>query len=306
MKNKYFLSIIPTFLLLLIGCLILPLSSQPTNQNDIPLGISSSEAECVINTDCETPMEYMIQSRCPFGSACINNKCEVVCGLYYHDPNPEISKSYPTSCMTNEDCDCSDYLADDLKSCACIDQQCLVVIDQSKSTQTTANEEAEENLIYEPIAEFKERITKKPFGIYITPSTSPVQPEKFSGYHTGVDVEYDDVGGDIAVRAIADGKVIASQTINGYGGVLIIKHKLDGQDVLALYGHLDINSAVVNGTEVTAGQKIAILGDGYTDETDGERKHLHFGIINGTTINYKGYVNTESELSGWVDPLNYY
>lgn len=44
-----------------------------------------------------------------------------------------------------------------------------------------------------PIAEFEKRITKKPFGIYITPQNSPVQPERFTGYHTGVDVEYEDI-----------------------------------------------------------------------------------------------------------------
>ena len=41
------------------------------------------------------------------------------------------------------------------------------------------------------------RITKKPFGIFITTQNSPVQPERFSGYHTGVDVEYKDAEGRI-------------------------------------------------------------------------------------------------------------
>src|SRR3989344_7022766 len=47
--------------------------------------------------------------------------------------------------------------------------------------------------IIEPIAEFSQRITKKPFGIYITPETSPVHPDKFDGFHTGVDIEYEDI-----------------------------------------------------------------------------------------------------------------
>ena len=32
--------------------------------------------------------------------------------------------------------------------------------------------------LYYPIAGFAENVTLKPFGIYITPKTSPVQPEK--------------------------------------------------------------------------------------------------------------------------------
>ena len=36
-----------------------------------------------------------------------------------------------------------------------------------------------------PISNPLERIIKKPFGIKINPANSPVQPERFSGYHTG-------------------------------------------------------------------------------------------------------------------------
>src|SRR3989344_6907506 len=50
-----------------------------------------------------------------------------------------------------------------------------------------------------PVDEFEERITKKPFGIFITPQNSPIKPERFSGYHTGVDVENGDVAGEGAV-----------------------------------------------------------------------------------------------------------
>lgn len=40
-----------------------------------------------------------------------------------------------------------------------------------------------------PINSALERVTKKSFGIYVTPQSSPVSPEKFTGYHTGVDFE---------------------------------------------------------------------------------------------------------------------
>lgn len=37
------------------------------------------ETNCVENSDCETPGEYLILSRCPFTSICLVGKCTVVC-----------------------------------------------------------------------------------------------------------------------------------------------------------------------------------------------------------------------------------
>ena len=37
------------------------------------------DQKCVDDTDCETPPEYLIQSRCPFTTKCIEKKCTVVC-----------------------------------------------------------------------------------------------------------------------------------------------------------------------------------------------------------------------------------
>lgn len=158
--------------------------------------------------------------------------------------------------------------------------------------------------LIEPIGEFASRITKKPFGILITPETSPVQPERFSGYHTGVDVEYTDKPDvDIPVQAIAAGTVVHSGRAAGYGGVLVISHRVGSARTLALYGHLDPSSLPKVGAEVSAGQTIGILGEGGTSETDGERKHLHFAVIKGQSVTLKGYVKTKAELGGWEDPL---
>lgn len=46
-----------------------------------------------------------------------------------------------------------------------------------------------ENILNIPLTDAAARITKKPFGIFITPQNSPVQPERFSGFHTGTDFE---------------------------------------------------------------------------------------------------------------------
>jgi len=158
----------------------------------------------------------------------------------------------------------------------------------------------------EPVAEFKTRITKKSFGIYITPQNSPVQPEKFTGYHTGVDAEYDDVSADVPVRAIESGIVVRSQTVSGYGGVMVVRHPIKGSDKLVLYGHLDPMSMKSVNASVTKGEQIAILGEGFTSKTSGERKHLHFAILAKSTVDWKGYVQNQSELSGWHDPLTFY
>lgn len=34
---------------------------------------------CERHEECETPMEYLIRSSCPFTSLCLENKCTVVC-----------------------------------------------------------------------------------------------------------------------------------------------------------------------------------------------------------------------------------
>lgn len=154
----------------------------------------------------------------------------------------------------------------------------------------------------EPVADFKTRITKKPFGLFVEPNNSPVQHEKFTGYHTGVDVEYDNVKEEVPVRAITAGKIIHAATADGYGGVVAVRHEINGQPILAVYGHLDPAALPKAGTTVTAGDTIGRLGDGFTPETDGERKHLHLSLHKGTTLNIRGYVQNQSELDSWLDP----
>ena len=158
-----------------------------------------------------------------------------------------------------------------------------------------------------PISEFSSRITKKPFGIYITPETSPVQPDRWTGYHTGVDIEYEDILYDVPVRAIADGEIVLNKFATGYGGVVVIRHNISGQDILALYGHLNPQSLPSKSVkEVKQGQVIGILGDGYTEETDGARKHLHFSLIKKDALDIRGYVKTQEELADWYDPEEFY
>lgn len=172
------------------------------------------------------------------------------------------------------------------------------------SFQSLGSEEVP--LLIEPITEFRERITKKPFGIHITPETSPVEHDRFAGYHTGVDIEYGDVALDVPVVAIADGEVVVSKFVSGYGGVVVVRHDILGEQIFALYGHLDPASLIPRGGRVKQGGKLGVLGEGHSQETDGVRKHLHFAILRGSSPDLRGYVKGVEELRLWYDPLDFY
>lgn len=153
------------------------------------------------------------------------------------------------------------------------------------------------------------RVTKKPFGIKVSPNNSPVMPERFSGYHTGVDFETTpaEQNTDVPVYAVCAGTLLAKQTVSGYGGAVVELCNLDGQTVTILYGHLKVSSvSLIKGQTITAGQPIGILGKAYSAETDGERKHLHLGIHLGDTINWLGYVSDPSQLADWLDAMKYF
>jgi hypothetical protein len=156
-----------------------------------------------------------------------------------------------------------------------------------------------------PLDRAAERVTKKPFGIYITPKTSPVQPERFQGYHTGTDFEIfpEELNADVPVRAICSGKIAVKRSASGYGGVLVQACTFNNQPITVIYGHLKLASIAKNaGDNLNAGDEIGFLGKAYSSETDGERKHLHLGIHKGSSISILGYVQSQSELSGWINP----
>lgn len=154
-----------------------------------------------------------------------------------------------------------------------------------------------------PARDFVSAVTKKPFGIFITPETSPVQPERFLGYHTGADAE---LPAGTPVSAIADGRVLRSGRAPGYGGLVVIEHTIAGRRVVSISGHLDPASLAAAGNAVARGQRIGEVGDAFSSETDGERAHLHFGISVGADVNIAGYVSSPEELASWVDPTTFF
>lgn len=169
--------------------------------------------------------------------------------------------------------------------------------------EKTSSEKESEDLEL-PIKEAGQRVTKKPFGIKISPDNSPINPERFSGYHTGIDYEIfeGEEATDVRVFAICDGEILKKESILGYGGILIQKCQLNDQSVTVLYGHIRLSSVQQNvGDFISKEDKLALLGRGFSQETDGERKHLHLGIHKGTDIDILGYVQTKSELEDWIN-----
>jgi hypothetical protein len=159
-----------------------------------------------------------------------------------------------------------------------------------------------------PLPNASTRVTKKPFGIYITPATSPVQPERFMGYHTGADFEIfpAELNATVPVSAVCTGKLLAKEWANGYGGVAVESCVLNSQPITVIYGHLNIASVKPNiGNQLKAGEAFADLGANKSQQTDGERKHLHLGFHKGPSINILGYVQNKSALSNWINPCLY-
>lgn len=151
-------------------------------------------------------------------------------------------------------------------------------------------------------------MTEKPFGIFITPQNSPVQPEKFWGYHTGADFEIfpEELNADVAVKSVCDGSIVLKKQASGYGGVLVQKCALDNFPITFVYGHLNLASIQKNiGESLSKGETIGFLGKDKSAQTDGERKHLHLGMRKSSAVDIRGYVATKEELSGWLDPCDY-
>lgn len=161
-----------------------------------------------------------------------------------------------------------------------------------------------EKALGSPIENAQDRVTKKPFGLYVTKANSPVQPERFGGYHTGVDFETfeHEKERDIAIYAICDGPLLLKKWAAGYGGVAVQKCSLEKEVITVVYGHLRLVSISQEiGQEIKKGEQLGVLGKGFSSETDNERKHLHLGIHKSATIDIRGYVSGESGLKQWLD-----
>jgi len=178
----------------------------------------------------------------------------------------------------------------------------------SSSPSLLKNSANQADLLTSPISAYLLRVTKKPFGIKISPSHSPVSPEKFSGYHTGVDFEIlpEEENKDVPVNAVCPGKLLLKKWASGYGGVAVESCQIGNEAATIVYGHLKLSSVKIKtGDSVKAGEPIGILGKGYSTETDGERKHLHLSIHKGAGVILLGYVQNKKDLDSWLDAMQY-
>ncbi|MBI1971346.1 MAG: hypothetical protein HYS52_00665 [Candidatus Wildermuthbacteria bacterium] len=157
-----------------------------------------------------------------------------------------------------------------------------------------------------PLERFGERIVKKRFGMYVTPQNSPVEPEFFIGYHTGVDYEIfpEEETKDVPVFAICGGELRSKRSATGYGGVAMQECLLKDMPITIVYGHLALSSVEkAAGAYLIPGETIGHLAPA-GPEAGGGRKHLHLGMHRGTALDIRGYVQTEEELGNWLNPAS--
>ncbi|MBI4239797.1 peptidoglycan DD-metalloendopeptidase family protein [Candidatus Uhrbacteria bacterium] len=160
----------------------------------------------------------------------------------------------------------------------------------------------------EPLPESANRITKKPFGIFITQQSSPVQPERFHGFHTGSDYEIVPLEEKtpVVVSALCSGPLIEKKHASGYGGVVLQECEQGSQTVTVLYGHMDITQSTYNkGDYLSPGSRIGDLAAANTAASGFERKHLHLGVLKGRSRDLRGYVTSKKELRFWIDPVRF-
>lgn len=112
--------------------------------------------------------------------------------------------------------------------------------------------------------------------LFIWPLNAPVSSgygPRWGRYHEGIDIDGD--YGD-TVMAAAEGQVVYSSKLGGYGNLIVIKHP---KGFFTAYAHNKKN-LVKKGKKVRQGQTIALVGS--TGKSTGS--HLHFEIRdkNGT------------------------
>ncbi len=184
----------------------------------------------------------------------------------------------------------------------CAQQNPSAQVPQPQEEPVLQTPKEEETTVSFPVEEYTSRRTVKNFGEYIQ--------DRFTGYHVAEDVEFTDqasINKEIPVYSIADGTVTYAQNTSGYGGMIRIEHEIQDMTISAIYGHLDLSSSDLQvGDQVTKSQFLANLGDHESAETDGERKHLHFGLYEGSDSRVNGYESSASALENWINPHEFF
>lgn len=174
-------------------------------------------------------------------------------------------------------------------------------------TLTACTASAAEDL-QQPLDHASRRSTPLSFGMKVAPDQehNPIHPpERFSGYHVATDFEVmqEELEADVPVYAICSGKILFSGFAEGYGGVIVQRCTIRKNAVTVVYGHLTLTSLPKKNARLNAGYRLALLAPARSHDSDGNRKHLHLGIHRGTSQDLRGYVQTEQDLSEYIDPL---
>lgn len=171
--------------------------------------------------------------------------------------------------------------------------------DQTDEVNQLSGEVIDQTSVVFPIDNYVSGRTKKLFGQFIE--------DRFIGFHTGDDIEVAADDNQVPIISIAAGKIVYKKWAAGYGGLLIIRHQIDGEEYLALYGHLRLSSILKKvGDSIGPGETIGVLGSPNSYDTDNERKHLHFAIYGLSDINVSGYVTNADQLANWINPTDFF
>lgn len=116
--------------------------------------------------------------------------------------------------------------------------------------------------------------------------------------HEGMDIGGSTIGkpGDKIV-AIMDGTVCRSEWSSSYGWVVYITSNdtFNGKYVKSIYGHMHKRPVVEKGQQVSAGDKVGIMGN------TGDSNGIHLHIFTGTFDNKDLTMNKGT----WIDPMTY-
>lgn len=163
------------------------------------------------------------------------------------------------------------------------------------------------NQYYYPMARYSDRLTVRWYGKRVTSADREAIAcgVSYEGIHTADDLEVSEseIDQEVPIYAIAAGTILQVGATDGYGGLIVANHTLNGQPVTVYYGHIDLGQTDLKiGDRVEAGEQISVLGGHCSPASGNERKHLHFGILNDTDIDVRGYVSSENDLREWIDP----
>lgn len=166
----------------------------------------------------------------------------------------------------------------------------LAALTSGASTTTTASADPPPTVI--DAAEASHVVFPLPEGTWMHTSDFGPRIDPLTGeraFHTGTDFAAPD---GTPILAAADGVVTVAEFSGGYGGLIVVEHRLDGATVATAYAHMWQHGIHVSvGERVVAGQHIGDVGS--SGRSTGP--HLHFEVrpsgTNGEAVDAAKWLN---------------